>query len=142
MTITDPARQNAQIILDRMFAAEMQCLRSDTPDLAALAGVFHPDVAIREPASLPYAGVWQGLDGAVRLFAAMREAWSGVEVEGMEAVRSGDLIFMTCQLTLTSRATGMVVTQPFAEVLRLNDDLVIEGTPFYSDTAALITALA
>ena len=71
----------------------------------------------------------------------MSEAWSSVSVEGLEACRSGDTVYMSCMIRLVSRANGIVITQPFAEVLRFKDDLLIDGTPFYYDTAEIASAL-
>ena len=40
-----------------------------------------------------------------------------------------------------SRATGRSITQPFAEVPRFQRDRLIDGTPFYYDTAAVMALL-
>lgn len=131
----------ASTLLDRMFAAEMAFIESDGVP-SDLACAFHEAVVIHEPASLPYAGDWRGLDGAANLFRAMREVWSDMKVEDLEAARDEELVYVRCRLTLTSRATGRSVSQPFAEVLRFRDDRLIEGTPFYFDTASLLETLA
>lgn len=129
-------------LLQRMFEVEMHFLKSDEKDPKMLASAFHPEVVVHEPASLPYAGDWRGLEGIGALFLKMREVWSDMGVEGMEAVRSGDTVFMTCTLRLTTRATGATIEQPFAEVLRFEDRLLRDGTPFYYDTAAIVAALS
>jgi hypothetical protein len=56
------------------------------------------------------------------------------------SARDGNTVFMACTLHLTSRARGRSITQPFAKVLRFKGDRLIDGTPFYYDTAA-VTAL-
>jgi ketosteroid isomerase-like protein len=58
-----------------------------------------------------------------RLLKCMRESWSSMDVENMRATNSG----------------GQVL-QPFAEVLKIRDGLVIEGTPYYHDTAEIRAA--
>jgi hypothetical protein len=70
----------------------------------------------------------------------MREAWSDLEVQRLEATRDGEVVFMACTIRLTSRTTGASITQPFAEVLRFKNDLLIEGAPFYYDTAEILAA--
>ena len=132
---------SAMELLKRMFDVELRFLQSDEPDLQMLATAFHPDVVVREPKSLPYAGDWDGLPGVGALFRRMREVWSDLKVEHLEATRAGGTVFMTCTIHLTSRATGVSVTQPFAEVLRFKNDLLIEGTPFYYDTAEILAAI-
>ena len=131
---------SAMELLSRMFDVELRFLQSDEPDLRMLATAFHPDVVVHEPKSLPYAGDWVGFDGIGALFRRMREAWSDLEVQRLEATRDGDVVFMVCTIHLTSRTTGASITQPFAEVLRFKNDLLIEGTPFYYDTAELLAA--
>ena len=130
----------AMELLSRMFDVELRFLRSDEPDLRMLATAFHPDVVVHEPKSLPYAGDWLGFEGIGALFRRMREVWSDLKVDRLEATRDGDMVFMACTIHLTSRATGVSITQPFAEVLRFKNDLLIEGTPFYYDTAEILSA--
>ncbi|CAD5299340.1 conserved hypothetical protein [Bosea sp. 62] len=133
---------SAMELLERMFAVEMRFLQQDEADLDLLATAFHPDVVVHEPASLPYAGDWRGLGGIGRLFRTMREIWSDLSVDGLQPAKTGDTVFMSCTLRLTARINGRTITQPFAEVLRFEDGRLIEGTPFYFDTAAIRAALA
>ena len=133
--------QPAIDLLARMFDVELRFLQSDKPDLRMLATAFHPDVVVHEPKSLPYAGDWIGFEGIGALFRRMREVWSDLKVEKLEATRDGDVVFMACTIDLTSCATGASITQPFAEVLRFKNDRLIEGTPFYYDTAEILTAI-
>lgn len=134
-------RRTAMELLERMFEVEMRFVKSDANDLDQLADAFHPDVVIHEPGSLPYAGDWVGLEGVGALFRRMREVWSDLSVDGLEAARVGDTVFMACTLSLTSRVNGATIKQPFAETLHFADDLLIDGTPFYYDTAEIVTAL-
>ncbi|WP_246590338.1 hypothetical protein [Rhizobium lentis] len=68
----------------------------------------------------------------------MSEVWSDIAMEDLAAAQSDDRIFMTCTLQLTSRATGAVIRQPFAEVLRFDEGLLLDGTPYYFDTAEIV----
>jgi len=97
---------------------------------------------VHEPHSLPYAGDWNGLEGIASLFQTMHESWSGVAVENLQAAQADDIVFMSCTLSLTARANGVTIKQPFAEVLRFRDGRLIEGTPFYYDTSEILAALA
>ena len=129
---------SAMQLLERMFDVELGFLRSDEKDVQSLARAFHPDVVVHEPASLPYAGDWKGLAGIAALLGRMSEVWSDMAVEDMTAARTEDIVFMSCTLKLTSRATGAVIRQPFAEVLSFRDGLLLDGTPFYYDTAGIV----
>ena len=141
MTTTSVVQNTAMQLLENMFAVEMRFLKSDAKAPATLATAFHRDVVVHEPASLPYAGDWRGLEGISALLRTMSEVWSDVRVEGLEAAQSGDTVFMACTLHLTSRSNGNVIQQPFAEVLRFKDGLLFEGTPFYYDTGAIVAVL-
>lgn len=134
--------RTATELLDRMFDAEMRLLRTENADPSVLVNVFHEDVVIHEPASLPYGGEWRGLNGVAALFKRMREVWSNMDVQDLEAVRHEDTVFMRCKFRLTARASGVTLEQPFAEVLRFSKDRLIDGTPFYYDTAAIVAALS
>lgn len=61
-------------------------------------------------------------------------------VEDLNCSGSLAKLYVSCTLHMTSRATGLSITQPFAQILRFEDDLLIEGTPFYFDTAEIQTA--
>ncbi|MGX1787480.1 nuclear transport factor 2 family protein [Bosea sp. NPDC055332] len=138
----DTSGLSAMELLERMFAVELRFLQQDEADLDLLATAFHPDVVVHEPASLPYAGDWRGLDGIGRLFRTMRATWSDLTVEGLQVAKTGDTVFMSCTLRLTARSSGKTLLQPFAEVLRFEGGRLIEGTPFYFDTAAIKAALS
>lgn len=135
-------QRSAMQLLEQMFKVEMSFLGSDSADVEMLATAFHPDVVIHEPASLPYAGDWREFKGVGALFQRMRETWSEFKVENLEAVRSGDTVYMTCMLHMTARRSGATVTQPFAEILRFKSDLLIDGTPFYYDTSEIGAVLS
>jgi ketosteroid isomerase-like protein len=141
MSRPDVDPRSAMQLLERMFDAEMRFLQAEPDDIQVLAGAFHSDVVVHEPASLPYAGLWKGLAGVADLFRKMGEAWSDVRVEGLEAARAGDTVFMRCTIHLTARHDGTRIEQLFADVLRFHNGLLIEGTPFYYDTRALNAAL-
>lgn len=128
-------------VLKRMFSAEMQSVQSGSTDSSGIIAAFHPDIVVHEPASLPYAGDWRGHGGLKELFKNMHDIWEKMDVEDMEATIEGDKLFMSCTFVATARQTGQTIRQPFAEVLKLKDDLVIEGFPFYFDTVAINAAL-
>ena len=141
MSQTSNNNTRAMAILARMFAAEMQFMESSQEDFSGIAAIFHPDIVVHEPASLPYAGDWRGHQSLGQLFKSMRDAWSNMNVEHIRATIDDDTLFMCCTLVARSRNSGEEIRQPFAEVLRIESGLVIEGTPNYYDTAAINAAL-
>jgi ketosteroid isomerase-like protein len=141
MNQTNNTTTEAMAILTRMFKAEMQFMESAQEDLSGIARIFHPDIVVHEPASLPYAGDWQGHESLGRLFKSMHNVWSSMNVENMRATIDDDILFMCCTLVTTARKSRKEVRQPFAEILKIKDGQVIEGTPFYYDTAEICRAL-
>lgn len=141
MTETTRRQRPALELLKHMFEVEMRFIQSDSADVEQLADAFHRDVVIHEPASLPYPGDWKGLEQLAALFRKMREVWSDISVDGLEAARDGDIVFMRCTLSMTCRANSARILQPFAEVLRFEGGLLVDGTPFYFDTAEIVAAL-
>ena len=135
-------QSTAMELLENMFDVEMRFLRSGAGNIEMLTGAFHRDVVVHEPQSLPYAGDWNGLKGIASLFQKMQESWSDVSVENLQAAQNDDIVFMSCMLSLTSRANGVTIRQPFAEVLRFRDGRLFEGTPFYYDTSEILATLA
>jgi hypothetical protein len=141
MTQHHDSTRTAMELLDNMFDVEMRYLQSGPDGADLLASAFHPDVIVHEPKSLPYAGDWKGLEGVGALFRKMREIWSDVKVEGLQAAQNGDVVYMSCTISLVARANGATVRQPFAEVLRFQNGRLLEGTPFYYDTYEILAAL-
>lgn len=130
----------AMVLLTRMFTVEMGFMGSPGKDTDVLASAFHRDVVVHIPASLPYSGDWHGLDGLGKLFSRMHDVWSAMTVEDMTATIDGETLFMSGTLVATARRSGREICQPFAQTLKLEDGLVIEGIPFYSDTARIVAA--
>jgi ketosteroid isomerase-like protein len=134
--------RSAMELLHNLFAVETEFVASGAGDARALGRAFHPEVVVHEPQSLPYAGEWHRLEGIAALFRRMHETWSEMNVHEMTAARLGDTVLMTCRITLVARRNGARIEQPFAEVLRFEDGLLRDGTPFYFDTGAIAAALA
>jgi len=131
----------AMEILNRMFTAEMEFMRSEGNDISGITAAFHPDIVVHEPASLPYPGDWRGYEELGKLFKTMHRTWSRMNVENMVATQDGDTLFMGGTLVATARQSEKEVRMPFAQILKLKDDLVIEAFPFYFDTALINAAI-
>jgi ketosteroid isomerase-like protein len=142
MTLPNSPASSSRSLVEHMFAAEFAFMQAGGTDPALLASAFHPEVVVHEPASLPYAGDWRGLPGIAALIGKMGEAWSDMTIENLEVAGGEACVLLACRLKLTVRHGGAVIDRPFAERLRFEDGRLIEGTPFYFDTAELVAALA
>ncbi len=116
-------------------------MQSKDRDVNLLAHAFHPHVLVREPTSLPYMGNWTGLDGIAKLMGQMNQCFSNIQVKNLQCSGRPDRLFVSCELFLTTRTTGISIQQPFVEVLRFENGLLIEGTPHYFDTNEICRAL-
>jgi hypothetical protein len=125
----------AEQLVSRLFAAQAEFVASGGVDEDALAEAIHPEVVLHEPASLPYAGDWEGLAGAAALLRAMGDVWSEFRVADVEAARRGDTVFLAG--TLHMRAKGWSI----AQLLHFKDDLLVDATPFYFDTGEILTVI-
>lgn len=137
MKISQEEPLSTMQMLERMFQVEMAFMQSESKDIRLLADAFHPDVVVHEPTSLPYSGDWIGLEGIAGLMQQMNRAFSKVAVEDLSHAGSPAKLYVSCTLHLTARTTGISVTQPFSEILRFENGLLVEGTPFYFDTAEI-----
>jgi ketosteroid isomerase-like protein len=135
------ASAKAMGIINRMFTAEMQFFHTDGEEYSGVESVFHPDIVVQEPNSLPYAGDWYGYGELIKLWGKMNECWDSIKVEDMQTTIDDNSLFLTCTLIAKARKTGIEIRQPFSEYLELKDDLVVKAIPFYFDTVAIKEAL-
>lgn len=91
---------------------------------------FDPNVKVVEADSLPYGGVYHGVEGAKYLVQTAMGTWDnfGFEVEQLAA--AGDLVFIYIYM----RGTGKTFSYPLVEVWRFREGKVVEFRPFYWDT--------
>ncbi|MGQ4878971.1 nuclear transport factor 2 family protein [Billgrantia sp. LNSP4103-1] len=141
MKISQEETLSTMQMLERMFQVEMAFMESEPKDFRLLADAFHPDVVVHEPTSLPYSGDWKGLQGIAELIQQMSNVFSNFSVEDLSCAGSPTKLYVSCTLHMRARASGISITQPFSEILRFDNGLLIEGTPFYFDTAEIDTIL-
>lgn len=138
MSTTDTS---PMLVLERMFFAEMTYMKSGHKDIAILATAFHPDVVVHEPSSLPYCGDWNGLHGVAALLRQMDRCFSNMRVQDLQCTGTEAHLYVSCNLFLTARATGITINQPFVEILSFANGLLVEGRPYYFDTTEIGRAL-
>lgn len=126
-------------LLERMFRTEMAFIASKERDPAVLADAFHPDVVVHEPTSVPYGRDWRGLDQIAQLMYLMSETFDTMAVENLICSGSPASMHVSCTLRMVRK--GIAVTQPFAQLLKFQEGLLIEATPFYFDTNEIRGAL-
>ena len=105
-----------------------------------LAELVTDDFIVEEAESLPYGGVFRGIDGHRRLMEKLFETWeiTAFDIEGVAVAETHATALMTMAATL--RRDGRPMTVRICEVLRFEGARIRSVTPYYSDTAAIAGA--
>jgi uncharacterized protein len=120
-------------------SAAIAAMRSG--DIDALLAVFHPEVEIHEPESMPYGGTWTGHDG----FTALLNRIAGLAemtITAHVAHPTVDGVILAMNVSFKSNATGEVFHTRVIEVDRIEDGMLREIDVFYKDAHATAAFLA
>jgi ketosteroid isomerase-like protein len=114
-------------------------------DNAGAAAVFHPEIVIQQPESLPHGGWHQGMSGMAEMGAAFAKHWARTIgpariYGGNSNDGTGTVVQVTAQ-TWTAHATGRSATVDVVELFRCRDGLIAEIRVFQQDTALLLATL-
>ena len=114
-------------------------------DGAGAAALFHDDIRIEQPASLPHGGWWSGRTGMADMGAAFGKHWTRTIADPRiygsgTADESGAVTQVTTQ-TWTSVATGRSATVDVAELFSFSGGLISQIRVFQQDTHLLLGTL-
>jgi uncharacterized protein len=109
-------------------------------DGAGALALFHPDIRIEQPASLPHGGWYHGHDGVAAMGAAFGKHWTRTITDPRIFGGDGRVVQLTTQ-TWTAKATGRPATVDVVELFSFTDGLVAEIRVFQQDTHLLIGTL-
>jgi ketosteroid isomerase-like protein len=123
-------------LLGRLYAAEERYIASGGQHFEELAPMVHEEFVLHQAPSLPFGGTWRGRDGFEAFLAAFSEAWESLDVVDPRVYDLGSGRALTV-VTMHARArrTGSTLRTPLCQIVRFEDDLLIEVRPFYWDTA-------
>ena len=132
---TDVAARNAETVR-RLYAAVE---RRDGPTVWQ---THDETVRIEEAPSLPYGGVYRGLEGVARHAAGYLAAWDRLQDDAgrrlaPEIIADGDRVAVLWRQRARNPATGERLDQPAVTVHRLTGGRVVESRMFHFDTHAL-----
>jgi len=118
--------------------------RFQAGDREGAFALFHPDIRIVQPASLPHGGTHVGHDGVMAMGTRFAEHWDRTITDpGIAAYGDhGDGVVQVTTQTWTSKATGRSATVDVVELLTVVDGLVTEIRVFPQDTSSLGATLA
>ena len=131
--MTIPATDGLAIVseLARRFAAG---------DGAGAAALFHPEIRIEQPASLPHGGWHEGMAGMAEMGAAFGQHWTRTITDPRISGHGETVVQVTTQ-TWTAKSTGRAATVDVVELFAFRDGLVSEIRVFPQDTALLLSTL-
>ena len=111
-------------------------------DLAGVLVVYHPDIVIREASSLPYGGVYHGLEGALRHASGYSQAWAALQ---QPADMATDPVFLDAGEYAVvlwrqrgSASNGRKLDLPAVSIYKMRDGTIIESQMFHADTKAIL----
>ena len=109
-------------------------------DGAGAVALFHPDIRIEQPASLPHGGWHEGHDGMAAMGAVFGQYWTRV-IEDPRIFGQDDRVVQVTTQTWTAKPTGRSATVDVVELFVVTDGLVTEIRVFQQDTHALLATL-
>ena len=110
-------------------------------DFEALKQYLHPEVRVNEAESLPYGGVYVGIDQMVALNARVFSFWTDFSITVKHVFGEGEWVTALTEMQGKARTTGLAFKMPLSEVFRVKDGKIVEITPYYFDTKLLCDAM-
>jgi uncharacterized protein len=106
-------------------------------EVEAARAMIHPDIVLREAASLPYPGDFKGREGFDQLFGVLLANLEMI-VDGWELFDAGDRVIGRMHTTLVSRHSGEQLPMIIVEIHTIRDDMLADVDIYYKDTKAVI----
>jgi ketosteroid isomerase-like protein len=109
-------------------------------DRDAAMQLFHPDIRIQQPASLPHGGWHRGHRGVEEMGVAFGRHWER-SIENPRILACGPTVVQITTQTWTAKNTGRSATVDVVELLQVADGLVSEIKVFQQDTHLLLATM-
>ncbi len=109
-------------------------------DGAGAAQLFHPDIRIEQPASLPHGGWHQGSAGMAAMGQEFGRHWDRT-IDNPRIFGDGERVVQLTTQTWTAKATGRRATVDVVELFGFTDGLISEIRVFQQDTHTLLATL-
>jgi hypothetical protein len=115
-------------------------------DVAGVLAAYDPEIVIRDAASLPYGGIYHGLEGAKQHIEGAAQTWNSLksaDERKMDAVflDAGEYVVVLWRLKGLEASSGKKLDLPTVSVYKMRDSKIVESQMFYSDTAAIVQFL-
>jgi ketosteroid isomerase-like protein len=114
--------------------------RFQAGDAEGALRLFHPDIRIEQPASLPHGGWHNGHEGMATMGAVFARFWART-IANPRILGCGESVVQVTTQTWTARASGRSATVDAVELFSFSDGLVSEIRVFQQDTHLLLGTL-
>ncbi len=102
--------------------------------------LFHPDLRIQQPESLPHGGWHHGLEGMDAMGRRFAEYWDrGIRDPRIHGC--GEVVVQVTTQTWTAKSTARSATVDVVELFSFADGRIVEIRVFQQDTALLLGTL-
>jgi ketosteroid isomerase-like protein len=110
-------------------------------DVTAAFAHLHPAIEFHEPDTVPYGGIYRGLEGMQRFLELVGEHLEpeSVRVVPVEVFDGGGRVVARALLQARASASGVDFDAPLVEIVRVEDGRIREVL-VYSDTARIMNA--
>lgn len=102
--------------------------------------LFHPDLAIQQPASLPHGGWHRGQAGMAQMGIEFGRHWDRV-ITDPRILGCGETVVQITSQTWTAKQTGRSATMDVVELFAFADGRISEIRVFQQDTHLLMATL-
>lgn len=106
-------------------------------EIESMKVLLDPNIRVIEANSLPYGGVWEGVDEFLKLLAIVFEVWKDCQVKVKHLVADDDWVVALTEMSGVGVGSGIPFKMPLAEVYRVKDGRIVEITPYYLDAKVL-----
>jgi uncharacterized protein len=114
--------------------------RFQAGDASGAFALFHPEIRIEQPASLPHGGWHTGHEGVAAMGAVFGRCWER-SIASARILGCGESVVQLTTQTWTARQTGRCATVDVVELFSFTGGLVSEIRVFQQDTHALLATL-
>jgi uncharacterized protein len=109
-------------------------------DRAEALELFHPDLRIQQPESLPHGGWHHGLDGMDAMGRRFAQYWDR-DIKDARILGCGEVVVQVTTQTWTAKSTARSATADVVELFSFADGRIVEIRVFQQDTKLLLDTL-
>lgn len=106
-------------------------------EIEAMKALLDPNIRVIEAESLPYGGVWEGIDAFMTLMTKIFSIWKDCRVEVKQLIADGEWVVALTEMSGVGVESGIPFRMPLSEVYRVMNGKIVEITPYYLDVKVL-----